>query len=87
MRDLMNVILSFIGATSLTDDEFAAASLTATNSYSTETYLALLNVIDNRELVSDTRDRLRYMFLARGISLPEETSTDKSNIFVGASLG
>lgn len=84
MRDFLNAILSFIGATSLTDGEFSALEIES-YAYDLATYEALLAVVDARESVSNTRDRLRYYFLARGVSV-SESSAGRSNILVGAVL-
>ena len=73
-----------IGATSLTDEEFDALTIEAVN-LDVATYEALLAVLDSRELVSNTRDRLRYYYLARGVEVAE-VSAGRSNIFVGAAL-
>jgi hypothetical protein len=84
LRDLINALFAQIGATSLTDEEFDALTIEAVN-LDVETYEALLAVIDARELVSNTRDRLRYYYLARGVEVAESVPAS-SNIFVGASL-
>ena len=84
MRDFLNAILSFIGASSLTDQEFSDLEIES-YAYDAPTYEALLAVVDARESVSNTRDRLRYYFLARGVSV-SESSAVKSNILVGAVL-
>ena len=84
MRAFLNAILSFIGASSLTDVEFDALSI-ETYGYDLATYNALLAVVDARESVSDTRDRLRYYFLAKGVAV-SESSSGKSNILIGFGL-
>jgi hypothetical protein len=76
--------LAFIGAASLSDEEFESLDLEV-QSYTVEVYDALLGVIDDRELVSTTRDRLTYYFQARGVSVTE-TSEGRSNILVGGDL-
>ena len=84
MRDYINSILAAIGASYLTDDEFDSIDLVIYG-MNVETYNTILSVLDSRELVSNTRDRLTYFFLAYGVqvSLP---SAAKSNIFIGAEL-
>ncbi len=84
MRDFLNFILDFIAASSLTDEEFDALTVTSPV-YSLEVYTALLGVLDDRESVSSTRDRLRYIFMAGGVAI-EVSSAGKSNIFLGSSL-
>ena len=85
LRDFLNAILVFVGAATLTDLEFTSIELIATNSYSVETYGALLGILDARESVSNSRDRLRYFFLAKDIQVGELPATT-SNIFFGAVL-
>lgn len=84
MRDFLNAILAMIGTSSLTDLEYSSIDLD-TQAYNIETYNALLGVIDSRETVSSTRDRLRYYFLARGVDIPT-SSAAKSNIYIGSVL-
>jgi hypothetical protein len=83
LRTLSNQVLGFVGSTSLTDVEFTFGDLNP--SYTVELYGALLAVLDGREAVSGSRDRLRYFFLARGIEVGELTPP-KSNIFYGSVL-
>lgn len=84
MRDFLDAILSFIGTTSLTDIEWGTITV-STQEYSVEVYTELLAVLDSREAVSDIRDRLRYYFLAAGVSI-SESDVGSSNIYVGSSL-
>lgn len=84
MRDFLDAILEFIGTTSLTDSEWGTITV-STEEYSVDVYTELLAVLDSRESVSDTRDRLRYYFLARGVSVSESDQVS-SNIYVGSSL-
>lgn len=83
IRTLSNQLLAFVGAVSLTDAEFTFGNLDP--QYSVELYAALLAVLDGREAVSSTRDRLRYFFLARGIEVGELPSPN-TNIFIGSVL-
>ena len=85
MRDFLDAILTIIGASSLTDGEYASFPSLA-QEYSVAVYEALLEILDDREAVSSTRDRLRYYFLARGVEV-EESSPGRSNIYVGSVLG
>jgi hypothetical protein len=84
MRDFLNAVLAFIGSASLSDDEFSGLEIESA-SYNSATYDALLAILDARETVSNTRDRLRYYFLARNVSI-SETSAGKSNIYIGSVL-
>jgi hypothetical protein len=85
VREFLNAILGFIGTASLTDDEFTLISGIASQSYTLETYGALQSILDERESVSNTHLRLKYFFLARGISIGERAS-QFSNIFIGGTL-
>lgn len=85
MRDFLDAILAFIGAESLTDEEFAYSEIDAleTQEYSVEVYSALVVVLDARELVSSMRDKLKYYFQARGTEVVAPTAA-RSEIFLGA---
>ena len=72
--------MSFIEAASLSDEEFESIELDD-EEYSVEVYEALLAILDARESVSNTRDRLQYYFLARGVETSALEGT--SNILVG----
>ena len=84
MRSFIDAILSFIGADSLTDVEFATFTISV-EAYTKELYVEILAVLDSRELVSNTRDRLTYYFKARGIEVIE-SSPARSNIYAGGGL-
>lgn len=81
MRAFLNAILAFIDAASLSDVEYASIELTE-QEYTQETYDALLTIIDERETVSNTRDRLRYYFLARDVVISESIPAE-TNIYAG----
>ena len=86
MRAFLNAILAFIGAESLTDEEFEYCDEQLSSSaYDVATYTALDSVLADRESVSSNRDRLRYYFLARGVAVGE-LDQGKSNILIGAPL-
>lgn len=80
----MNAILAFIGAASLSDDEFNALTI-EDQVYTEEVYLALIGVLDARESVTSTRDRLTHYFQARGVEVTAPSAA-KSNILVGGVL-
>lgn len=84
MRDFLNAILSFIGAESLTDEEFDSLTIDSA-SYNVATYEALSAVLVSRETISNLQDRLYAYFTARGV-VTTQVSTGKSNIFVGSVL-
>lgn len=84
IRDFINAIFTVIAAASLSDDEFDALTIESAG-YDLLTYTALLAVLDSREMVSNTRDRLKYYFQARGVTI-EDSVASSSNVFLGASL-
>ena len=84
MRDFLNAILLLIDASFLTDEEYDSIDVFAYG-LNVETFNVLLTILDARELVSNTRDRLKYYFLSRGVEV-ELTSAATSNIFIGAVL-
>ena len=85
MRDFINSILAFIGTTAVTDAEFAMIRA-ITPVYDQDLYIDLVAILDSREAVTTTRDRLRYFFLARGIPVGPVPITGKSRILVGEVL-
>lgn len=80
----MDAILAFIGAVSLSDDEYESIDLDA-QVYDSETYQALLVVLNSRELVSNTVDRLRAYFIAKGVAVTEPDQ-GVSKIYLGSAL-
>lgn len=84
MREALNEILSFIGAESLTDQEFDSIELESMDDQQA-VYEALFAVVVAREAVSTIKDQLKYYFLAKGVSI-EEQASGTSNIFIGARL-
>jgi hypothetical protein len=84
MRAFLNAILSVIGATSLTDGEFATVEATVAD-YTQSTYEDLARILEAREAVSLTQARLLAYYQARG-ALIESWDAGKTNIFIGAVL-
>lgn len=84
MRDYLNAVLTFIGAESLTDDEFDAIELENTLDQ-VANYNALLDVLQARELVSDMTSRLEHYYLAKGVQVTTPNNA-VSNIYVGGCL-
>lgn len=92
LRTDLNAILTFIGAESLTDDEYDAieGDISSISNHE-EVYTGLGQVLDGRESVSNMADRLTYYYLAKGISFsvnqapgfPNTALAGKSNIYVG----
>lgn len=87
-RDRLNAILNFIGAESLTDDEYDALTITI-DSDPQDIYEALLAVLNARESVSAMTERLTNYFEAKGydVSTPSPEPGDPgSSIMIGADL-
>lgn len=84
MRDFLNAILAFIGAPSLTDDEYTSIDQTglAVSTYNVQCYNALSGVLVSRETVSTITDRLYYFFLSKGVAVTP-VAKGKTNIYVG----
>lgn len=86
MRDLLNAIMDFIGAESLTDAEWMPIDqLDLATAYGTDAWSALDTVLKDREAVSTMRDRLKAYYAAKGVQV-EVPTTGLSNIFVGSAL-
>lgn len=84
MRDILNGILSFIASASLSDDEFDALTIESAP-ITQATYDALDAVLASRDAVSSDRDRLKYYFLSKGVSLTVAVQ-GSSNVFIGSEL-
>jgi hypothetical protein len=85
MRDFLDTILNYLGATSLTNDEFDSVTATV-QAYDQASYDDLARILTERESMSDTLDRLLYLYKSKGFT-PNEYDDGGSNIFVGAPLG
>jgi hypothetical protein len=84
LRDELNAILAIIGATSLTDEEFASVIIENTlNQYLV--YKQLSQVLQSRESVSLMQKRLYYYYQSLGNDF-DEISMANSNIFIGDAL-
>jgi hypothetical protein len=84
MRDFLDGILGFIGSVSLSDEEFDSIDLES-QTYSSETYEALLAVVNARESVSTASARLKSYFEARGVTISDAVEA-QSNILIGGAL-
>jgi len=86
-RGILNAILTFIGATSLTDDEFDDLDVDE-DTAAADVYQALAAVLGAREAVSSQTERLRNYFLAKGVVIDPAPEVDetKTQIFLGADL-
>lgn len=88
MREWLNAILAFIGATSLTDVEYSSMNLlnVSINVYNQAAYDELAKVLAGRELVSDMQNRLIGFFRAKGLDTVQPLDVAKSEIFIGAPI-
>jgi hypothetical protein len=68
----------------LNDEEFEMITVTVP-SYSKELYTEIMLVLDSRQSVNATRDRLTFYFRAKGAVVTEPTAA-KSQIFIGSGL-
>lgn len=84
MRDFVDAILAFIDSESLNDDEFDLITETS-QTYTSALYTEVMLVLDSRESVSSTRDRLTAYFTARGVAVTAPAAA-QSQIFLGAGL-
>lgn len=81
MRAFLNGILSFIGAESLTDQEWSTITITE-QVYTQETYDVLAEILQAREAISTLQDKLVAYFLCKGLNVVvNDVAT--SNIYVG----
>ncbi len=88
LRDLLDKILNFVGETSLTDVEYDDIGITEESTV-TETYLALLAVLNTRGAISATVDRLAYYFRAKGFEVSQpapEPEEPESKVLIGDEL-
>lgn len=88
MRTTLNGILQFIGASSLTDEEWNSLDADALDSDRLR-FDALKGVLASRESVSEMYRRLVSYFKAKGMTFGDDEPTEaleSSNIFVGSSL-
>jgi hypothetical protein len=87
VRAFLDAILSFIGGASLSDEEFAALTISVEfYGYNKATYEALLAVLDGRENVSTQKTRLYSFFIAKGIDVGTTPSNAKTNMWMGSVL-
>lgn len=87
MRAWLNAIFLFIGATSLTDDEYNSINFLDidVNVYNQAVYDELSKILEGRESISDLHDRLVAFFKVKGTDvIPNYTG--KSNIYLGSVL-
>ena len=88
MREWLNAILTFIGSTSLTDDEYNSINfLNIENGvYNQAAYDGLAKVLTEREDMSSMQERLAGFFRAKGLTSLSPLDTAKSQILVGIPL-
>lgn len=87
MRDILNGILVFIGAESLTDEEWNSLDIDDGADQEAQ-FNALKFILSSREAVSDMYRRLTCYFKAKGMVFGEESNSEigSSNIFLGSVL-
>ena len=88
MREWLNAILTFIGATSLTDEEYNSINfLNIENGvYNQAAYDELAKVLEARESMSTMQERLAGFFRAKGLTELTPLDVAKSEILVGIPL-
>lgn len=88
MRDWLNAILIFIGATSLTDDEYNSINFLnlTVQDYNQSAYDELSKVLSSRETMSTLQERLAGFFRAKGLTTLTVADVAKSQILVGLPL-
>lgn len=84
MRDFLDEILSFIAASSLTDEEFETVQSEITI-YDQSTYDDLARILNTRDAVSTYQARLLAYYTAKGVTVTAAT-TGSSNIYIGSVL-
>lgn len=85
LRGYLNGILAFIEAESLTDEEFDSLPEDLDQSDDVAVYNALLDILNEREDVSDETARLTHYFQAKGAAVVEPPSA-QSHILIGGGL-
>lgn len=85
MRDFCDEILHFIGAESLTDEEWETVESTFPT-LTIELYNELKAILLSRDAVSSFHQRLFFYFKAAGLNVTEP-GLGSSNVFMGAGLG
>lgn len=87
MREWLNGILAFIGATSLTDEEYDSIDLAgmSVNVYNQEAYNQLSSILISRESISTLHDNLIALFKIRGLEVVP-AKVGKSTIYLGGVL-
>lgn len=88
MREWLNAIFTFIGTTSMTDDEYNSINQTNLEMgvYNQAAYDELSKVLSERETVSTMQERLAGFFKAKGLTDLAVADTAKSQILVGLPL-
>ena len=84
MRDFLNGILSFIGAESLTDEEFDTVEAELPL-YDQATYDDLARICEARGSVNDSQERLVAYYTAKGVDV-DANDTGSSDIYLGSVL-
>lgn len=87
MRDWINAVFVFIGASTLSDLEYAGIDQTGMTSmvYNQAAYDQMAAVLLAREAVSDMQARLVGVFTAKGAQITQ-IETAKTNVYIGSVL-
>ena len=87
IRNFCDDIMEDIGTESLTDDEFAFVTITA-QEFTKELYEELKEILNEREEVSATHERLKLLFQAHGVVIDPTAAAiaPKSNILIGGGV-
>jgi hypothetical protein len=87
MRSFLNGILVFIGAATLSDEEYDGLNFTGleVNVYNQAAYDQLAGVLLARESISTLHDNLIALFKIRGLAV-EPAKVGKSTIYLGSVL-
>lgn len=88
MRDFLNLILNFIGTSTLIDAEFDILEDDIDGyGYNIETFNALKMLLIERDETTEAMERLQFYFMAKGLSFSVDSAEPpKSNIFIGSAL-
>lgn len=88
MRDFLDSILEFIGATALTDQEYAETQPMESNEgeYTVEVYNALKDVLTERETITTMAAKLKSYFAAAGTVIDAPSYVPASQILIGVAL-
>jgi len=87
VRNSMSLILIAVGSSALTDEEWDGLAFTG-EALTVEGYDALVSILESRENVSNSLQRLEYYYLSRGIDISGAADTESTDsvLFLGSDL-